>query len=130
MVNKVVLVGRIGRAPEVKYIPSGAPVASFSVATTWKDKSGAKQEKTEWHNVIARNKLAEICGEYLNKGMLVYIEGKLSTRSWEGKNGEKRQAHGCCRGNREALGGGKPKENQQAAQPNAAPPGGEEDIPF
>ncbi len=92
MVNKVVLVGRIGRAPEVQFTPSGVAVAKFSVATseTWKDKQGAKQEKTEWHNIVAWNKLAEICGEYVTKGMLVYIEGKLRTRSWQDRDGNKR----------------------------------------
>lgn len=92
-VNKVILVGRLGKDPEVRYTPSGAAVANFSLATdeSWKDKSGEKQQRTEWHNVVAWNKLAEICGQYLNKGKLVYIEGKLQTREWDDKDGNKRR---------------------------------------
>jgi single-strand DNA-binding protein len=91
-VNKVILVGRLGKDPEVKYTQGGTPVARFSLATdeTWKDQSGERQQRTEWHNIIAWRKLAEICGQYLNKGRLVYIEGKLQTRSWEDKEGNKR----------------------------------------
>ncbi|MES2499584.1 MAG: single-stranded DNA-binding protein, partial [Pseudomonadota bacterium] len=84
-VNKVILVGSLGRDPEVKYMANGEAVANFSMATSenWKDKAGVKQEKTEWHNVVAYRKLAEIIGEYLKKGSPVYIEGKLQTRKWE-----------------------------------------------
>jgi len=130
MVNKVVLVGRIGRNPEIKYLQSGAPVANFSVATseTWKDKNGAKQEKTEWHNIIAWNKLAEICGEYVTKGMMVFIEGKLQTRSWEDKNGGKRQTTEIVAETIKMLGGGKPKETPQES--GGAPAAEDQDIPF
>ena len=91
-VNKVILVGRLGKDPELKYTQGGTPVSKFSLATdeTWKDQSGEKQQRTEWHNVVAWRKLAEICGQYLNKGKLVYIEGKLQTRSWDDKEGHKR----------------------------------------
>ena len=84
-VNKVILVGNLGRDPEVRYMPNGEAVANFSIATTenWKDKSGVKQEKTEWHNIVMYRKLAEIAGEYLKKGRPVYIEGRLQTRKWE-----------------------------------------------
>jgi single-strand DNA-binding protein len=84
-VNKVILIGGLGRDPEVRFMPNGEAVANFSMATTetWKDKQGARQEKTEWHNVVAYRKLAEIIGEYLKKGSQCYIEGKLSTRKWE-----------------------------------------------
>src|SRR6187551_2297498 len=84
-VNKVILVGNLGRDPEVRYMPNGEAVANFSIATTenWKDKSGVKQEKTEWHNIVIYRKLAEIAGEYLKKGRPVYIEGRLQTRKWE-----------------------------------------------
>ena len=84
-VNKVILVGNLGKDPEVRYMPNGEAVANFSIATTenWKDKSGVKQEKTEWHNIVMYRKLAEIAGEYLKKGAPVYIEGKLQTRKWE-----------------------------------------------
>ena len=91
-VNKVILVGRLGKDPEVKYTQGGTPVAKFTVATNevWKDQNGEKQERTEWHNIVAWTKLAEICGQYLNKGSRVYIEGRIQTRSWEDKEGNKR----------------------------------------
>jgi single-strand DNA-binding protein len=92
-VNKVILIGRLGQDPEVKYTPSGDAVANFSMATSeeWKDKnSGEKREQTEWHKIVAWRKLGEVCGEYLQKGRQVYIEGKLQTRSWEDKEGVKR----------------------------------------
>lgn len=84
-VNKVILVGNLGRDPEVRFMPNGEAVCNFSIATTdsWKDKSGAKQEKTEWHNIVMYRKLAEIAGEYLKKGRPVYVEGRLQTRKWE-----------------------------------------------
>lgn len=92
-VNKVILVGRLGRDPELRYTPSGAAVANFSIATSeeWKDKdTGEKQERTEWHRIVAWRRLGEICGEYLRKGSQVYIEGKLQTRSWEDRDGNKK----------------------------------------
>ncbi len=85
-VNKVILIGRLGRDPEVRYTPDGTAVANFSIATSdqWTDKnSGEKREKTEWHRIVAWRRLGEICGEYLAKGREVYVEGKLQTRSWE-----------------------------------------------
>jgi single-strand DNA-binding protein len=84
-VNKVILIGNLGKDPEVKYTPSGTPVAKFSLATNerYKDKSNEWQDRTEWHNVIAWQRLAEIVGEYLHKGSKVYIEGRLQTSSWE-----------------------------------------------
>lgn len=95
-VNKVILIGRLGRDPELKYTPSGAPVAKFSLATdeAFKDKTGEKQQRTEWHNIVAWNKLAEICGEYLTKGKQVYIEGSIRSRQWDDKQtGAKRTAY-------------------------------------
>ena len=92
-VNKVILIGRLGRDPEVRYTPSGVAVANFSIATSeeWKDKdTGEKQERTEWHKIVAWRRLGEICGEYLHKGKEVYIEGKLQTRPWEDRDGNKR----------------------------------------
>ncbi len=92
-VNKVILIGNLGRDPEVRYTPSGVAVANFSIATSeeWKDKvSGQKQERTEWHRIVAWRRLGEICGEYLHKGSQVFIEGKLQTRSWEDRDGNKR----------------------------------------
>lgn len=84
-VNKVILMGSLGRDPEVRYMPNGEAVANMSIATTenWKDKSGTRQEKTEWHNIVLYRRLAEIAGEYLKKGRPVYIEGRLQTRKWE-----------------------------------------------
>lgn len=86
-VNKVILVGNLGRDPEVRYMPNGEAVCNFSIATTdsWKDKSGQKQERTEWHNIVMYRKLAEIAGEYLKKGRPVYVEGRLQTRKWQDK---------------------------------------------
>lgn len=92
-VNKVILIGRLGKDPEVKAIANGQNVARLTVATseTWV-KDGQRQEKTEWHNITVWGKLAEICGKHLSKGRQVYIEGKLQTRSWEDQNGQKRYA--------------------------------------
>lgn len=89
-VNKVILVGRLGQNPEVRYTPSGAAVANFSVATneSWTDKSGQKQERTEWHRVVVWGKLAELCNQYLAKGRQVYVEGRLQTRQWQDKDGQ------------------------------------------
>jgi single-strand DNA-binding protein len=91
-VNKVILVGRLGQDPELKYTPSGMAVCNFSLATSdsWTDKNGQKQERTEWHRVVVWGKLAELCGQYLAKGRQAYLEGALQTRSWEGKDGQKR----------------------------------------
>jgi single-strand DNA-binding protein len=93
-INKVILVGRLGRDPELKYTASGTPFCRFSMATddSWVDKgSGEKTEKTEWHNIVVWNKLAEICNNYLTKGKMVYIEGSLQTREWDDKEGVKRK---------------------------------------
>ncbi len=86
-VNKVILIGNLGKDPEVKYTPSGTPVAKLTLATNErsKDKAGEWQDRTEWHNVVAWQRLAEIAGEYLKKGSKVYIEGRLQTRSWDDK---------------------------------------------
>ncbi|HEX5434146.1 MAG TPA: single-stranded DNA-binding protein, partial [Candidatus Angelobacter sp.] len=83
--NKVILLGNLGKDPEIKYTPSGTPVARFSLATNerYKDKSGEWQERTEWHNIVAWQRLAEIVGEYVKKGSKLYIEGRLQTSSWE-----------------------------------------------
>ncbi|MGA2263196.1 MAG: single-stranded DNA-binding protein [Acidobacteriota bacterium] len=90
--NKVQLIGRLGKDPEVKYTQGGDPVANFSLATseTWK-KDGEKKEKTEWHNIVAWKKLADLAKQYLSKGRLVYVEGKLQTRKWDDKDGNERR---------------------------------------
>jgi len=91
-VNKVILIGNLGADPELRYTPSGRAVVNFNLATsrTWNNRDGEKQEETEWHRIVAWDKLAEICGEYLKKGAQTYVEGRLQTRSWEDKNGLKR----------------------------------------
>lgn len=89
--NKVMIIGHLGRAPELRYTPSGRPVASFSVATTrnWMSADGERHEETEWFNIVAWGSLAEICGQYLHKGKRVYVEGRLQTRRWEDAEGKK-----------------------------------------
>ena len=91
-INKVILVGRLGADPEVKTIAQGSTVASLNLATSenWTDKNGQRQEKTEWHRIVVWGKLAEICGKHLTKGRQVYVEGRLQTRQWDDKQGQKR----------------------------------------
>ena len=152
-VNKVILIGNLGRDPETRYMPDGGAITNISVATTdvWKDKNGEKQEKTEWHRVAFFGKLAEIAGEYLKKGSQVYVEGRLQTRSWDDKEGKKRYSTevvadrvvflgGQGPGAEGGTGGGKGKrawgEEAQAPQAPAAadgpsgPPPSDDDIPF
>jgi single-strand DNA-binding protein len=93
-VNKVILVGRLGKDPELKYTASGTPFCRFSMATddSWNDKgTGERQERTEWHNIVVWDRLAEICNQYLTKGKLIYIEGSLQTREWDDQEGNKRR---------------------------------------
>ena len=91
-VNKAIILGNLGRDPEVRYTPDGRAVTTFSVATTerYKDKEGNSQERTEWHRIVVWDRLAEICGEYLSKGRSVYVEGSIRTRSWDDREGNKR----------------------------------------
>ncbi len=93
MVNKVMLIGRLGRDPETRYTGGGTPVCNFSLATdeSYTDKAGQRQKKTEWHNIIAWGKLAENCNKLLSKGKLAYVEGKLQTREWDDRDGNKRR---------------------------------------
>lgn len=106
-VNKVILVGNLGRDPEIRYMPNGEAVCNFSIATTdsWKDKSGQKQERTEWHNIVMYRKLAEIAGEYLKKGRPVYVEGRLQTRKWQTKEGQDRYTTEIIADQMQMLGG-------------------------
>jgi single-strand DNA-binding protein len=92
-VNKVILVGNLGSDPQVRYTPGGQAVANFNIATSerFNNKAGEKEERTEWHRIVAWGKLAEICQQYLKKGKQVYIEGRLQTRQWEDQQGQKRQ---------------------------------------
>jgi len=106
-VNRVILVGRLGRDPELKYTPGGAAVAKFSLATDESSKdrnTGETQSRTEWHNIVAWNKLAEICGEYLTKGKLVYIEGSIRSRQWQDQSGNKRTSYEIIARNMQMLG--------------------------
>ena len=91
-VNKAILIGHLGKDPEVRYMPSGEAVANVTLATseTWKDKNGEKQEKTEWHNIVFFKRLAEIAGEYLKKGSQIYVEGRITTEKWQDKEGKER----------------------------------------
>ncbi len=138
-VNKVILVGRLGKDPELKYTQGGTPVAKFSLATdeTWKDQSGERQTRTEWHNIVAWRKLAEICGQYLNKGKLIYIEGKLQTRSWDDKEGNKRYTTEIVADNMVMLSAKGEERQERSAAAGAAAASGtgeptitDDDIPF
>ncbi|MCF8057647.1 MAG: single-stranded DNA-binding protein [Bacteriovoracaceae bacterium] len=106
-INKVMLIGRLGSDPELKYTPSGSAVCNFSLATSesWTDKSGQKQEKTEWHRVVVWGKLAELCNQYLAKGRQAFIEGSLQTRQWDDKSGQKRYTTEINAKNVQFLGG-------------------------
>ena len=136
MVNKVILIGRLGSDPEVRYTNDGTPVATFSLATDekWKDKNGQKVEKTEWHRIVAWRKLGEVCGEYLTKGKLIYIEGKLQTRQWEDKNGNKKYTTEVIANGMKMLGGapgnGQSVKPEQSRSNDASPNMPDDDIPF
>lgn len=160
-VNKVILIGNLGKDPEVRFTPGGQAVANFSVATSdsWTDKSGHKQERTEWHRIVVWGKLAELCGEYLKKGRQCYIEGRLQTREWTDKEGRKnyttevvassvtflggREGAGAGGGSRGASSyGSRSSQPQQDYDSYGGPPaglddsgmggvgGGDDDIPF
>jgi single-strand DNA-binding protein len=137
-VNKVIIVGNLGRDVEVRHTPGGATVAKFSVATNevWKDKNGQRQEHTEWHNIVAWGKLAEFCGSYLSKGRQVYVEGTLRTRTYDDEKGNRRYFTEV-RAQTIQLLGPKPSTGEPGAPGAPAggdapefPPEGEEDIPF
>jgi single-strand DNA-binding protein len=114
-VNKAIILGNLGRDPEIRYTQSGTAVCNFSVATTYKPKKG--EEVTEWHNIIAWDRLAEICGEYLTKGSQVYIEGRLQTSSWE-KDGVKKYKTEIVAFEMKMLGQGQGKKNDQGQRSN------------
>jgi single-strand DNA-binding protein len=126
-VNKVILIGNLGRDPEVRYLPSGDAVANLNLATTekWKDKNGEMQEQTEWHRVAFFGRQAEICGEYLRKGSSVYVEGRLQTRKWQDKDGNERYTTEI-RGDRMQMlsgrggGGGREMPEMESAPADAA----------
>ena len=139
-INKVILIGRLGSDPEVRYTPSGVAVANFSIATSeeWKDKdSGEKKERTEWHRIVAWRKLGEICGEYLSKGRQVYVEGRIQTNAWEDKEGNKRYTTEIVASTVQFLGGqgsadtGRPESPPVPEFPGTPATGaGDDDIPF
>ena len=144
-VNKAIIVGYLGKDPETRYTNSGDAVANFSVATSesWKDKAGERQERTEWHRITVFGKLAEICGQYLTKGKLVYLEGKITTRKWTDKEGvEKYTTEIVCDtmkmlGKREDGGGReagsddeRPAKSKPAAKKAAQGDGVTDNIPF
>jgi single-strand DNA-binding protein len=118
-VNKVILVGNLGRDPELRYIPSGQAVANFTLATNerWRDKEGNNQERTEWHRIVVWGKSAENCAQYLQKGRSVYIEGKLQTQEWEDKEGNKRKTTEIVAQTVQFLGG------RGGAEPGGGPAG-------
>jgi single-strand DNA-binding protein len=140
-VNKVILIGNLGADPELRYTPSGTAVANFNIATkdTWTGKDGTKEERTEWHRIVAWARLGEICGEYLTKGKQVYIEGKLRTRSWEDRDGNKRNTTEILAQTMQMLGSAgdrAPSERDMSGrefgggEPQGSAPFPEEDIPF
>ena len=134
-INKVILIGNLGSDPEVKTTPQGAQVANFSLATSesWTDKaSGEKKEKAEWHRLVLWRRLAEIAGQYLKKGAKIYIEGKLETRSWEDKEGQKRYTTEVIVDKPEMLGGDRQQEEyEQPAAPYVASGSSDDDeLPF
>ncbi|MBW1681788.1 MAG: single-stranded DNA-binding protein [Deltaproteobacteria bacterium] len=135
-VNKVILIGNLGADPELRYTAGGTAVANFRIATTeqWTNRDGEKNERTEWHRIVAWGRLGEICGEYLHKGRQVYVEGKLQTRGWEDRDGNKRYTTEIVaqtmqmlgpvekESRKDSFGGGAPVE-----EPPAIP---DDDIPF
>jgi single-strand DNA-binding protein len=137
-VNKAILVGNLGRDPEIRYLPSGQSVANFSIATTenFNDRSGARQERTEWHRIVAWGKLAEVCGQYLKKGRQVYVEGRITTRQYDAKDGSgKRSSTEIVAQTIQFLGGRNGAMDDMGAGAGPAmdmppPPMDDEDIPF
>ena len=141
-VNKVILIGNLGRDPEVRYLPSGQAVANFSLATSdnYTDRSGNQQKRTQWHNIVVYGKQAETCGQYLKKGRQVYIEGRITYREWEAKDGSGKRYRteivASDRGGVQFLGGRpgtgaeEPVEAAAGQEAEAPPAMDDEDIPF
>lgn len=130
MLNKVFLIGRLGRDPEVRYMPNGEAVCNFSVATseTWNDRNGQRVERTEWHNITMYRKLAEIAGQYLKKSSQVYLEGKIQSRKYQGKDGIERTAYEIIANEMKMLGGNSKATQEQPKQAPATPAAPAEDI--
>ena len=134
-VNKVIIVGNLGKDPEIRYTSAGKPIANITVATseTWKDKNtGEKQEKAEWHKVTFFDKLAEIVGQYLKKGSKIYLEGKLQTRKWQDKDGQDRYTTEIVGSEMKMLSGKGDGESRSAPAPAASNAGNDfdDDVPF
>jgi single-strand DNA-binding protein len=136
-VNKVILVGNLGRDPELRYTPGGTPVANFTLATNerWTDPTGEKKERTEWHRIVVWGKQAEIAGEYLRKGRQVYVEGSIQTREWTDRDGNKRTTTEIRAQRIQLL--GRPEDRPAALAAQAAeevaepePALGEDEVPF
>ena len=131
--NKVMLIGRLGADPQLKYTPSGRANVNFNLATnaSWKDQEGNQQERTDWHRIVAWGKLAEVIGEWLKKGSLVYMEGRLQTRNYDDNNGVKRYITEVIATDMEMLGGKGQGESSEAGPPEEVPAGEpEDDLPF
>lgn len=124
MLNKVILIGRLGKDPETRFMPNGEAVCNFSVATSesWNDRNGQRVESTEWHNITMYRRLAEIAGQYLKKGSQVYLEGKIQSRKYQGKDGIERTAYDIIVNEMKMLGGGNDGQQAQQAQGEAPPP--------
>ena len=131
-VNKVILVGNLGKDPEVKYLDNGVAVANFSLATTenYKNKEGEKVSQTEWHNIVLRRGLAEVAEKYLKKGASVYIEGKIKTRKWEDKEGNTRYNTEILADNMTMLGGKKDSQETPINPPQETASDKADDLPF
>jgi len=140
-VNKAILIGNLGRDPELRYTKDARPVANFTLATNerWRDKQGNSQERTEWHRIVVWDKQAENCAQYLQKGRSVYIEGRIQTRDWEDKEGNKRQTTEIVaqqvtflgsRGDGPARSGGDASQPPGPSDGPAGGPAGGDDIPF
>jgi len=136
-INKAIIIGTLGRDPEIRYTSSGSAVVNVSVATNevWKDKrTGDPVERTEWHRIVIYGKLAEIAAQYLKQGSQVYFEGRIQTRKWQGSDGQDRYTTEIIAGEMQMLGGKRSDDNAPAPPPPTPdaniPPAGEDDIPF
>lgn len=134
MVNLVILVGRLGKDPEIRYTQDGAAICNFSIATseTRKDRNGEKKQMTEWHKIVAFRKLAEICNQFLQKGSLIYLEGSIHTRTWEDKDGNKRSTTEIRMDVMKMLGDSKSASNSKTDSQGSgeAPWSPEDNVPF
>jgi len=137
-VNKAILIGNLGRDPELRYTATGTAVANFTLATneSWNNKQGEREERTEWHRIVAWGRTGELCAQYLSKGRTVYVEGRIRTREWEDREGQKRRTTEIVAQNVQFLGGrggsgGGGGGNRDDEPPDDGPPGPpDDDVPF